>query len=82
MFNEKQKKNKKTCAYQFLLLTVKSVMLEAWFDYLFLFSFFFRFYRAKDMVNLQEFMTYRLHFTKKMDGCLLEFVLTWLGKSS
>ena len=52
MFNEKQKKNKNTCAYQFLLLTVKSVMLEAWFDYLFLFSFFFRFYRAKDMVNL------------------------------
>ena len=62
-------------------LTVTRVIAEAWFDDLFFFFFFFRFYQARDRVNVTDFMTCGLQFTKKMDRCLLEIVLAWLGKS-
>ena len=39
------------------------------------------FYQARNRVNVKDLMTRGLQFTKKMDGCLLEIVLAWLGKS-
>ena len=32
-------------------------------------------------VSVKHFMRYGLQFRKKMDGCLQEIVLAWLGKS-
>ena len=73
---ERQKRNKKnTCNTSF------SLKRMGWQKKLDLITYSSLGFTKSDRVNVKDFTTCGLRFTKKMDGCLLEIVLAWLGKS-